>query len=83
MRIGEVLIGSTWSALERRKYAGLIQNKILDKYNVKTSATSQGDVLFVKSEFYDKLKKDIPATKAGNLYLINVNKTLAKKLDLL
>ena len=80
MKTNSVFIGSTWSALERRKYAGLIQNKLLDKYNVKTASTSTGEALFVKPAEYDKIKKYIPAVKARGEYIIMINKTLAKKL---
>lgn len=69
-------------ALERKMYCGLIQQKIEDKYNVKTAATSTGETIWVKENDYQKLKGRFDFTKMGGQYVIMVNKTLVKKMGL-
>lgn len=68
------------SALEKRKYAGLIMNKIQSEYNVKTGSTSTGETIWVRPADYDKLKNDFKLVKLGGQYVIMVNQSLVKKI---
>lgn len=69
-------------ANEYRKYAGLIMNKIQEKYNVSTSSTSTGQTIWVKPSDYEKLKKHFDLVKIGGQYVIMVNKKLIKSIGL-
>lgn len=71
-------------ALEQRKYCGLMQNEIQNKFGVFASATSKGDCLFVKQADILKIKGFLPMVRANKyVYIIDVTKTNLKKLNLL
>lgn len=67
-------------ALERKMYCGLIQQKIEDKYGIKTASTSTGETIWIKEKDYEKVKGHFTFVKMGGQYVIMVNKTLVKKM---
>lgn len=70
-------------AIEQKKYCGIIQNKIQEKYNVFLNATSTGETLWAKKEQFEALKNsDLKFTKAGVFYCLMVNKSTMKALNI-
>ena len=69
-------------ANEIRRYCGLIQNKIEEKYKIKTSSTSCGQTIWIKKDDCEKLNGDFKLTYMGkNWFVIMVTKSLIKKFE--
>ena len=61
----------------------MLQNAIQDTYGIFASATSTGQTLWFKESDYQKVKKVFSFTKAGGQYVLMVNKTTLRKMNLL
>jgi len=62
----------------------MAQQAIQDKYGVFTTATSTGQSIWFKYPDYEKLKNILPISSVqGRYYMMMINKTTLKKLNLI